>query len=71
MELLLHSAGNEIPSSHYDFDIGLVLTEFTSTLQIRSAIHRGHYKYLQSFPEDDTSDLVVSLSSLFRYKRDK
>ena len=32
MELLLYAVQVATPHSHYDFDVGLVLTEFPSTL---------------------------------------
>ena len=53
----VRSTSSETTSPHCDFDVGLVLTEFPSTLEIRSAIHRGHQKYPPNFPEDEKIEL--------------
>ena len=59
---------SKTPNPHYDFDVGLVLTEFLSTLKILRAIYRSRQKYPQKFPEDKTSELVTLPLSLFCYK---
>ena len=40
----LRSTGRKTPNPHYDFDVGLVFTQFLSILHCKYVVHRGHQK---------------------------